>query len=700
MEEKIEESFLKASLVSSDIELDPVAFFEPGSTVLEKFLVISLLGRGGMGSVYRIKDLQLGTEFALKCLNKHHTNDIIWRRFDNEARAANRLDHPNLIKVHDSGLLPDGQPYFVMDLIDGITLAEELKMKGRLPLDEALKILIQVAFAIAYAHDNGVIHRDIKPSNIMLVNDAHGHDGSVKLVDFGIAKLTGKDEFNQLTLTRTGEIFGSPLYMSPEQCAGVGADLRSDLYSFGCVIYEVLSGAPPILADNALSTMIKHQSERPVSLKQASLGIDFPESIEIIVAKLLEKDPALRYQNAHGLAKDLIKVERHLLSDSMQKVAPRKIPKHEGQEFKLKRFLSSVSAPLVILLITIGFLLGLFTGMAIPRGTLLVDKGTNPPAELSNPDSFTLDFKADSGTKNAGVSGKTVRDEQPFSTMVIGSHSRLFHFPHESLGELRIRLEQNKRAQDLVVFDNFVPMSFAPSQYSYSHPELFSRFRSDELSDVSLRYCDENLQEILSRLVRSEKLRWLVLTTSNADDKCLPLIDKLTALRSLSVNGTAVTGGGLSKLKILPKLTDLKCADIVDIKPLIARLDQMPDLKVLDLSSDKLDRSDLIKIGRLAKVTDLDLTSTPALNDRTLSYLSSMPMLTEIDAEKCSLTPASIETFKKMRSLKQIHLSLPGWAPAEQMKLQKQVGSKCEVVFERNQFAEAEQEYQSTRTGH
>ncbi len=389
-----------------------------------------------------------------------------------------------------------------------------------------------------------------------------------------------------------------------------------------------------------------------------------------------------------------------MLSDSVHKVAPRRMPKHHGQEFKLKRFLSSVSAPLAILLITIGFLLGLFTGMAIPRGTPLVDKGTNPAVELSNPDSFALDSRGDSSTKNAGASGKTVRDDQLFSTMVIGSHSRLFSFPHESLGELRILSEQNRRAQDLVAFDNFVPMSFTPSEYSYSHPELFSRFRSDELLDVQLRYCDENLEEILSRLVRSEKLRSLVLMTSNADDKCLPFVDKLTRLRSLNVNGTSVTGGGLSKLKILPKLSDLKCADIVDIKPLIARLDKMPDLKVLDLSADKLDRSDLIKIGRLGKLTDLDLTSTPELNDRTLSYLSSMPMLTEIDAEKCSLTPASIETFKRMRSLKEIDLSLQGWAPAEQKQLQQQVGSKCKVVFKGNQFAEAEQEYQRTQTGH
>ncbi len=195
-----------------------------------------------------------------------------------------------------------------MDLVDGETLADVLKRRGRLPLEQVLRIFIQVGFAISYAHDNGVIHRDIKPSNIMLEKKIAKGTGeaSVKLVDFGIAKLTGQDEFNQQTLTKTGEIFGSPLYMSAEQCMGTGVDMRSDLYSLGCVIYEALTGAPPIVGENALSTMIKHQSDQPISLKEASLGIEFPDQIEAIVAKLLRKDPASRYQSANLLTEDLV----------------------------------------------------------------------------------------------------------------------------------------------------------------------------------------------------------------------------------------------------------------------------------------------------------------------------------------------------------------------------------------------------------
>ncbi len=299
--------FTPSSSANQTVHLDP------DSILFDKFRVIKLLGRGGMGSVYQVQHLHLRTEYALKCLNKQQHNDATWRRFENEARASNKLDHPNLIKVHDSGLLPDGQPYFVMDLVDGVTLADEIKKTGRLPVHVVLKLFIQVGFALSYAHERGVIHRDIKPTNIMLVNSKYRTlSNSVKVVDFGIAKLTGQDEFNQQTLTRTGEIFGSPLYMSPEQCMGISVDHRSDLYSLGCVMYEALTGAPPIVGDNALSTMMKHQTEKPLSLKQASLGLEFAEQLEFLVQKLLEKDPKNRYRNASLLTADLVALEQNL----------------------------------------------------------------------------------------------------------------------------------------------------------------------------------------------------------------------------------------------------------------------------------------------------------------------------------------------------------------------------------------------------
>lgn len=167
---------------------DGIIALAPGSKILERYKVIALLGKGGMGSVYHVEHVHLKSEFALKVLNKLADSNV-WRRFDNEAKAASRLDHPNLIKVQDSGLLPDGQPFFIMDLVKGETLADLIKRNGRIPLRETLKIFIQVGFALAYAHDNGVIHRDLKPSNIMIAKTQEGSlIGTVKVVDLGHCK--------------------------------------------------------------------------------------------------------------------------------------------------------------------------------------------------------------------------------------------------------------------------------------------------------------------------------------------------------------------------------------------------------------------------------------------------------------------------------------------------------------------------------
>ncbi len=333
----------------------------PGTVINSLFKVEALLGRGGMGSVYRVVNVETKTNYALKCLDKQQTNDATWRRFDMEARTANKLEHPNLIKVYDSGLLTNGQPYFIMDLVEGETLAEVLKRHGRLPLEQVVRIFTQVGFAISCAHESGIIHRDIKPSNIMLEKKSVGETAasSVKLVDFGIAKLTGKDEFNQQTLTKTGEIFGSPLYMSPEQCLGTGVDRRSDLYALGCVIYEALTGAPPIVGDSALSTMMKHQTDIPISLKEASLGIEFPDKIEAMVAKLLEKDPDSRYQSANILTEELVNFSSRLSEgDGTQLLTSKKTASSltKAKTFRLEPELIL----LAFLIFAVGFVVGCF----------------------------------------------------------------------------------------------------------------------------------------------------------------------------------------------------------------------------------------------------------------------------------------------------------------------------------------------------
>ncbi|MDQ5934076.1 MAG: Non-specific serine/threonine protein kinase, partial [Cyanobacteriota bacterium erpe_2018_sw_21hr_WHONDRS-SW48-000092_B_bin.40] len=287
-----------------------------------RYKVLSILGKGGMGLVYRVEQIFLGKELALKTIHKSFLSDITVKRFEHEARAAFAVNHPNIIAVNAYGLLDDQTPFLAMEIVDGETLAELLHDSGPLPMAAALPIIIQVCFGLAHAHNSGVVHRDIKPSNIMILKGRElGTEGSVKILDFGIAKFSHRDGGEIQALTKTGEIFGSPLYMSPEQCMGSQVDYRSDIYSLGCVIFEILTGRAPFVGNNALATLMMHQSEPPPTLAEGTGGNEFPRELERIVAKMLEKVPEDRYDSlgivAHDLAsilkgKDRAKISRPL----------------------------------------------------------------------------------------------------------------------------------------------------------------------------------------------------------------------------------------------------------------------------------------------------------------------------------------------------------------------------------------------------
>ncbi|MBC7997380.1 MAG: serine/threonine protein kinase, partial [Leptolyngbya sp.] len=269
-----------------------------------RYRILSVLGKGGMGIVLRVEQIFIGKEFALKTIDKNLLSEVTIRRFKQEAKATFAVSHPNIISVNDFGLLDDETPFMVMEIVSGKTLSTRLKETTSLPIEDAIPIFIQVCFGLAHAHESGIVHRDIKPSNIMLPDPTQTPAGTVKILDFGIAKFT-QDGGESQALTKTGEIFGSPLYMSPEQCSGSNVDHRSDVYSLGCVLFETLTGTPPFIGETALSTMMKHQSAPIPTLKEASLGGEFPKDLERMMQAMLAKNPNERYQNLGVTAHDL-----------------------------------------------------------------------------------------------------------------------------------------------------------------------------------------------------------------------------------------------------------------------------------------------------------------------------------------------------------------------------------------------------------
>ena len=334
-----------------------------------KYKVIERLGQGGMGAVYRVEQVFIAKQYALKVLDSEQHSEIAVRRFQQEAKAAASLCHPNLVQVHDFGLLDDGQPFLVMDCVEGITLSERLKENGPLSTDQAVDLFMQVCSGLQFAHSKSVVHRDIKPSNIMLVSgESLTEPGSVKILDFGIAKVLAGTDIETLGLTRTGEVIGSPLYMSPEQCQGLRVDQRSDIYSLGCVMYESLTGAPPHMGANALTTMMLHQSTKQLALKSASLGKDFPIELENLVEKMLNKSPEDRYQSISSVTSDLLAISRSKL-DAKWKPTPQMKAQNDalankaGSQRKSKPLMLSGKKFGVIILASIAFT-GILAGTA------------------------------------------------------------------------------------------------------------------------------------------------------------------------------------------------------------------------------------------------------------------------------------------------------------------------------------------------
>jgi len=274
-----------------------------------RYEFLGTIGAGGMAVIYKARQTILNKLVAIKTLHAHLVTPKAIRRFQIEGKVASTLQHPNIIAIHDFGMTNNGVPYMVMDYVEGETLAELIGKGTEISTTRFIDLFKQVVSGLSHAHRKGVLHRDIKPSNIMLGKSDTGAD-QVRIMDFGIAKLLSDSESGFPHLTKTGDAIGSPSYMSPEQAKGGVLDQRSDLYSLGCVMYEVLSGTPPFSGRSSLETMMMHMNQQPPTITEASLGRQVDPALEQLVMKLLQKDPAERYQSMDDVASALWKIEK------------------------------------------------------------------------------------------------------------------------------------------------------------------------------------------------------------------------------------------------------------------------------------------------------------------------------------------------------------------------------------------------------
>ena len=560
---------------------------------------LSEIGSGGMGVIYKARHVALNQIVAIKMLHNNRLDEISIRRFQQEAKAVTALDHPSIVRVRDFGVTDSGQPHMVLDFIEGDTLSKAIEKTAGLPLAESLDIFIQACDALEHAHIRGVLHRDLKPSNIMLVPRSSG--ALVKIVDFGIAKINDPDhESAVLNLTQTGEVFGSPLYMSPEQASGTKLDSRSDVYSFGCVMYETLTGAPPFVGGSSIETIFRQLNDQAPTLREGSLGKEFPPEIEFIVAKALEKKPEDRFQSMAELKGKLLNLKLGKDSDRPSQNAQAAVIDKKRYEIKALLFALVV---LVFLAATSGYFVVTTSANKTPVKTeaeVIDETSKVKQIILKDGDSEQIDLN------NLKVTDKMLElfavPTKPTSvilsnTLVVGPGlANLIHLPLKNLS-----------------------LSGSPTT-------------------------DRGLEEIK----HMESLEKLNLSRTAISDRGLLELKSLQNLQELDLSEDPIGLNACSMIKFWPHLAVLianKTAINSDNAFTdLARSESLKTLSLIDSQTRDVDVRALAQ-GHFENL----ILDGAAIDDPGLNLLVPMKSLKTLSLKRCKLTPQALEHFKAAR---------------------------------------------------
>ncbi len=721
-----------------------VTVFRPGLIVDQTYQLIEEIGQGAMGVVFSCTHLVLQKNYALKLLMANKLSKEAWNRFQVEAKALAKLNHPGIVGIHNMGVhhgLDDNTPYYVMDLLSGENLDDLIKKSGPLAVNQALEYFIGVADALQSAHAQGVIHRDIKPSNLMLVRDESERVAQIKIVDFGIARVNQSGHSTQ-SQTATGVIIGTPFYMSPEQCRGERVDERSDIYSFGCTLFEALTGQPPFKGGNAFHTFMMHQNDpAPTLASKRSLVLsseefpaeEFPEGLEAVIEKTLHKNVSERYQSMAQLKHDLERVmqgkdvtSRGIRRTTVPDIAlfdtsvlvPRDragamrfrdgagdlvddeefdddLPAESGI-FAHPRLL--LGGALVIALVVVSVLAN--TLWSEPGPQLEVHKEqADPFAELEQSSLTPPELM-----KKIGASEAEIAFFSKFNWGVEGSYESTYRKKVESYMEKTSQPKSPPISYKVagafqfpsdfylgaIQFDNgpinyatgFMPLSY-PSALEHEHEvHYYSSVLSQDYPQLLERFGPDDLTGIDLKLDDTKAaIACLRKWRRLRDLSFFNSITKCLPTFEHKIEDSPLTDAMLPALNSFSNLRSLGVAGDDISGAAVARMPLLKTLKTLKIKRIKNVQPLLEALPRFDNIEELWLMSL-YINDSDLEPLTRMKNLKSLRITRSQLTPASFEYFKRMPSLKKLKLDRT-WSKEDNERFKQAFpGYEFEPVFD------------------
>ncbi len=485
-----------------------------GVTLAERYCVKGRLNQGGMGTIYVAHDQVLNREVAIKSVVRNNLDEVELIRFHREGKAASTVRHPNVVQMLDFGVSKSGQPYMVMELIKGLTLAELIQKSGPQSAEFTLRIIEQIANGMVAVHGAGIVHRDLKTSNIMVVD--RGYDREVvRILDFGIAKSLSKEgQFS--TITQAGQIFGSPHYMSPEQAQGQDLDPRNDIYSLGCIAYEMLTGHVLFDGDSAIEIIRKHITEPSPRLADAPHLI-FSEVLEDFVADMVAKDKQDRISSMSELVLRVSEVRHSLIAS--EHAEPMSDAVEKGKGSWLKENFKAVCLCSMVLLAVIG------------TGSVLFLQET-PVARSHTAAVILTEKKGERGVEESEFS-LDVTDE--FADMARTHSVNVLHNASVSEKLSNILKENNREPKICLIDCQFMPSDF--KTLTLIKPKA-----------LNLRGCSGITEEGIKTISQIDSLEYLNLDLVKTTPAAISVIGKMKSLKYLSMQESDLSDEHLKAL--------------------------------------------------------------------------------------------------------------------------------------------------------